>query len=158
MYVPEQVIGIPWPRVGKTEYKGGQDTGQLTPEQEPHHRMLYIHCEGQESTEPNSSSLVNEEQADAAAHVVLCILEQYRWHTSPDILILTPYRAQHNLLTRNFTRCNPNKVRVSTIDAAQGQEADIVIISFVMQQAMQASRMMRTDSTLPSREPKRASS
>ena len=74
--VLEQVIGIPWPRAGKTEYKGGQDTGQLTPEQEPHHRMLYIHCEGQESTEPNSSSLVNEEQADAAAHVVLCILEQ----------------------------------------------------------------------------------
>ena len=60
-----------------------------------------------------------------------CITHYYNQGKSPEILILTPYRAQHNLISKMITRHNPNNVRVSTIDAAQGQEADIVIISFV---------------------------
>ena len=41
------------------------------------------------------------------------------------------HSIQSSTQLAGFAWCNPDKVRVSTIDAAQGQEADIVIISFV---------------------------
>ena len=41
------------------------------------------------------------------------------------------YRGQHTLLTQQFAGYNKGQVKVSAIDAAQGQEADLVIISFI---------------------------
>ena len=49
----------------------------------------------------------------------------------PSILVRTPYRGQHAQLTQGLSEYCKGKVKASTIDAAQGQEADLVIISFV---------------------------
>ena len=124
---PPQVInGIPWPRV-KGKRSGTEDTGKLTEEHDPCHRVLYIHCGGQEKN--NGNSPPNEMQANAAECVLDKVHKQYR--RPPTVLVLTPYRGQHTLLTRQLAKYDHGQVQVSTIDAAQGQEADLVIISFV---------------------------
>ena len=46
------------------------------------------------------------------------------------MLVLTPYRGQHTLLSHRLAKYGNSRVEVSTIDAAQGQEADLVIITF----------------------------
>ena len=88
---------------------------------------MYIHCGGQELNNGNSPS--NQMQADAVEYVLHAVNRQYS--RPPSVLVLTPYRGQHTLLTRQLAGYNKGQVKVSTIDAAQGQEADLVIISFV---------------------------
>ena len=68
-------------------------------------------------------------QADAVEYVLHAAHRQYSH--PPGVLALTPYRGQHTLLTRQLAEYNKGQVKVSTIDAAQGQEADLVIISVV---------------------------
>ena len=51
------------------------------------------------------------------------------------IMVITPYRAQVNLLRSELIKEHlPIHVRVDTVDAFQGQEADIVIFSLVRTQ------------------------
>lgn len=47
--------------------------------------------------------------------------------TQDDILVVTPYNAQVNLLTSTL----PEKARVGTVDKFQGQEAPVVLVSMV---------------------------
>ena len=47
------------------------------------------------------------------------------------MLILPPCRAQVDLLTSSLKRSDKKNTTASTVDAAPGQEADLVIISFV---------------------------
>ena len=49
------------------------------------------------------------------------------------IMVITPYRAQVNLLKRELSRESllSTNIKIDTVDAFQGQEADIVIFSLV---------------------------
>ena len=123
---PPVINGIPWPRI-KGKRSGTEDTGKLTEERNPCHRVLYIHCGGQETN--NGSSPSNEMQADAVEYFLDKVHQQYR--RPPTVLVLTPYRGQHTPLTRQLAKYDHGQVQVSTVDAAQRQEADLVIISFV---------------------------
>ena len=51
--------------------------------------------------------------------------------SSPDtrIIIITPYRAQVDLLSKHLKK--DHTVEVTTVDSVQGSEADIVILSTV---------------------------
>jgi hypothetical protein len=51
------------------------------------------------------------------------------------IIIITPYKAQMKLLTEQMRVPHPHSVDVSTVDAFQGQEGDIVILSTVRTKA-----------------------
>ena len=92
--------------------------------------MIYIHCHGHECSN-NGSSPNKPTQADAVEHVLRTVTRQYTG-IPPSILVLTPYRGQQTLLTQQLAKYNNWKVKVSTIDAAQGQEADLLITSFVI--------------------------
>ena len=105
---PPQVIdGIPWPRI-RGKRSSTEDTGKLTEERNPCHRVLYIHCGGQATN--NGSSPSNEMQADAVHLYVLdSVHKQYRH--PPTVLVLTPYRGQHTLLTRRSLDTTKDKSR-----------------------------------------------
>jgi hypothetical protein len=51
------------------------------------------------------------------------------------IIIITPYKAQMKLLAEQIRVPHPHSVDVSTVDAFQGQEGDIVILSTVRTKA-----------------------
>ena len=51
------------------------------------------------------------------------------------IIIITPYKAQMKLLAEQIRVSRPHSVDVSTVDAFQGQEGDIVILSTVRTKA-----------------------
>ena len=104
-----------------------EDTGDLAEDREPCHRVMYISCSGQQLN--NDSSPSNLMQAHAVEYVLHTVYRRYT--NPPSVLVLTPYRGQHKLLTRQLAEYKKGQVKVSTIDAAQGQEADLVIISFV---------------------------
>ena len=123
---PEIVKGVPWPDA-RGKRPGTDDTGDLAEEREPCHRVMYIHCSGQELN--NDSSPSNRMQADAVEYILNAVHRRYT--NPPSVLVLTPYRGQHALLTRQLAEYSKGQVKVSTIDAAHGQEADLVIISFV---------------------------
>ena len=46
----------------------------------------------------------------------------YAYNLTPTVLVLTPYRGQHTLLSQRLSKYGNSRVEVSTIDAAQGQE------------------------------------
>jgi len=59
---------------------------------------------------------------------------QSNWCSADQIRVITYYSNQVNLLKRLLREKNLDKVVVSTVDAAQGSEADIVLLSFVRSQ------------------------
>jgi len=56
--------------------------------------------------------------------------------TAADILVVTPYNAQVNLLTRML----PAGARVGTVDKFQGQEAPVCLISMATSSADELPR------------------
>ena len=63
-YPPPSINGIPWPRkTHKGTRLGTADTGDLADEENPLHRVLYVHCSKQETN--NGVSPSNEMQAEA---------------------------------------------------------------------------------------------
>ena len=120
------IDGIPWPPCRGTR-AGTQDSGELADDQDPLHRVLYIRCSGQETHNGNSPS--NRMQADAVEYILDKVHDPYGG--APTVLVLTPYRGQHALLSHMLAKYQNQRIQVSTIDAAQGQEADLVIITFV---------------------------
>ena len=125
---PEAVASIPWPPMTRKVVRPGPEhTGGLVLEQDPLHRVLYVHCRGEETNTGVSPS--NMMHVRAVEHLMDKVHHAYR--TTPTVLVLTPYRGQHTLLTERLSRFGNSRPEVSTIDAAQGQEADLVIISLV---------------------------
>ena len=53
---PEIVRGVPWPEV-RGKRPGTENTGALAEEREPCHRIMYIHCSGQELNNDSSPNL-----------------------------------------------------------------------------------------------------
>ena len=88
-----------------------------------------MHCSGEETKDGNSPS--NEMQATAVEYMLDLVHYEYPADRTPRILVLTPYRGQHTILTQRLAKYGNSRLVVSTIDAAQGQEADLVIISLV---------------------------
>ena len=125
---PESIDGIPWPPVARKVIRPGSDhTGDFVAEQNPLHRVLYVHCSGQETN--NGVSLSSMTQALAVEFLLDRVHHAHR--LTPTVLVLTPHRGRHTLLTERLSKYGNSRVEVSTIDAAQGQEADLVIISLV---------------------------
>ena len=124
---PPTVEGLPWPPC-KGMRPGTEDSGEFEYDQDPVHRVLYIHRSGQET--PNGNSPSNQMQANAVEYILDEVHGIYTGRT-PTVLVLTPYRGQRELLSHTLAKCRNERIQVSTIDAAQGQEADLVIITFV---------------------------
>ena len=66
----------------------------------------------------------------ARAEVARHLLSLMDADSKEKIMILAPYRGQVKLLER-YIRKQRKRIIISTIDAAQGQEADLVIVSLV---------------------------
>ena len=73
-YPPKVIDGVPWPRT-QGKRSGTEDTGNLAGERGPRHRVMYIHCNGQELN--NGSSPCNRMQADAVKYVLHAVHRQY---------------------------------------------------------------------------------
>lgn len=92
--------------------------------------------------EGNSQS--SEEEAAAVRKAYIALLGQsfrdrdgkVRKITAGDILVVTPYNAQVNLLARTL----PDGARVGTVDKFQGQEAPICIVSMATSSAAELPR------------------
>ena len=128
---PAKIAGIPWPAIRNDAPQEGKEisnegNGAFVADGQPTHRMMFVHCygageSGHSPTNPMQGEAI-EFVADKAVHVN---------PPSTKILVLSPYRAQVDLLTSRLKRTQRENISVSTVDAAQGQEADLVIISFV---------------------------
>ena len=128
------IAGIPWPATRNDAPKDGKEIsdevdGAFVTDGKPTHRMIFVHCHGAEVA---GSSPTNPMQVEAAEYIVGLTAAKSR--TTTQTLVLSPYRAhraQMDLRTRRMGRSGNKAIAVSTVDAAQGQEADLVIISFV---------------------------
>lgn len=93
----------------------------------------WVQITGQEQKDANSSTL-NEAEAHAVVAVLLELQAKHtltsKWFSPDKIRIITFYQAQVDYL-RLLLRKYQLDVMVSTVDASQGCEADIVILSFV---------------------------
>ena len=86
--------------------------------------------------EENESSL-NQEEADAVVRLVwelktLCPGDIAQSTSADRVRIITFYKAQVTLIQKCLEEKGLAGVPVSTVDSAQGCEADIVLVSFVM--------------------------
>lgn len=85
-----------------------------------------------------NNSYCNELETEIICEQVLPVLQKSIDIKETSIGIITPYRAQRDLLKHSIRDCNYRSC-VYTIDSIQGREFDIVIFSFV--------RAFRTNST-----------
>ena len=92
---PTCIDGIPWPRnrCGANR-PGSSHTGDMVAESDPRHRVLYVHCSGEETNEGFSPS--NEMQVGAVEYLLDCV--HYEYKPTPTILVL-----RH---TGDNTRCS----------------------------------------------------
>jgi superfamily I DNA and/or RNA helicase len=94
----------------------------------------WVNIPGEELKDENHSTF-NEAELGAIVSVILDWQKSNSipdtWLSSPDhIRVVTFYKAQADYLSMEFKRLNIG-VTVSTVDATQGCEADIVVLSFV---------------------------
>ncbi|KAL3939190.1 MAG: hypothetical protein SGARI_001462 [Bacillariaceae sp.] len=94
----------------------------------------WLQVTGQEHKDRNGSTF-NEQEAEAVIGVILQFKEINRisddWLANPDHLrIITFYKAQEDYIRFKLKQYGLS-VTVSTVDAAQGCESDIVVLSFV---------------------------
>jgi TPR repeat protein len=87
------------------------------------------HVDGQEKNEEFSHSICNDKEANYVVSIIALIRRQ-----NPDksIGVITPYSAQKLLITRkiNQKHLKHELVDVNTVDGFQGDERDVIIISF----------------------------
>ena len=51
-HAPKPINGIPWPKMrSRVVRPGSSHTGDLAAERDPLHRVLYVHCNGEETNE-----------------------------------------------------------------------------------------------------------
>ena len=128
---PTKISRVPWPAIRNDASKEGKEIseegdGAFVADGQPTHRMIFVHCYG---TEESGNSPTNPMQVEAVEYVVDRAADLNP--SSTQILVLSPYRTQVDLLTNRLKRSEKENTTVSTVDAAQGQEADLVVISFV---------------------------
>ena len=94
------------------------------------HRVIFVHCDGLERQHGNSP--YNAEQASVCADLLETVaIRHVRDELArPSVLVLTPYRGQVTTI-RGLRHRDVPPAQVMTIDGAQGQEAELVVISMV---------------------------
>ena len=93
----------------------------------------FLQVNGQEK-EGVGGSTYNLEEADAVVRLIQQLERVYdhkRWKSPDRLRIISFYQAQVTLIRRCLKETGLEGVVVSTVDSAQGCEADLVIISFV---------------------------
>lgn len=94
-------------------------------------------CGFSEAQDPETLSRYNEEEASLVIRQVDYLLETINAREHPHSLgIITPYRAQVDRLTKLIEQSPwyediKSLVTINTVDAFQGQERDIIVLSFV---------------------------
>ncbi|CAB3737713.1 ATP-dependent RecD-like DNA helicase [Paraburkholderia graminis C4D1M] len=107
------------------------------------HSLNWMHVKGRQTRPAKSRSLCNLAEADAIVHFLASVAEFAEPHT--EVAVITPYAAQKKLvLDRLNAYCttHPERVgvlgrlaiKVDTVDAFQGSEADLVCYSTVRTQ------------------------
>ncbi|GMH35066.1 hypothetical protein BSKO_02934 [Bryopsis sp. KO-2023] len=102
----------------------------------PEQPVLLVVCQGKEklvNEMQSAPSYKNEMEAAMALRVLSHVLAP---GDVTDVAILTPYRGQMTHLEKALKRCRHHfpksaKIAISSVDAYQGREADVVIVSAV---------------------------
>ena len=109
-----------WPATAPSDLISGFDWPFSTP-------VAFWHVSGKETPRSSSDrSWQNLLEAEAVTSMVQEFLRAGQI-TAKDISIITPYASQRDVLKRSLH----DKVDVDTVDACQGQERDLVILSLV---------------------------
>jgi predicted DNA helicase len=112
----------------------------LSPDQPPIEFIDTAGCGYAEAQDPETLSRFNKEEAQLLMHEVERLVSEIgteRWMAEQlTMAIITPYRAQVDLLNKlaeasEILEPLGKLVSVNTVDAFQGQERDIIAISFV---------------------------
>jgi ATP-dependent RNA/DNA helicase IGHMBP2 len=115
-------------------------TGLLRPHLSPVEFIDTAGCGYNETQDPETLSRFNEEEAQLLIHQVERLVEEIGNNTWVDeeitLGIITPYRAQVEYLQKlaeNSSILEPlqSLININTVDAFQGQERDVIAISFV---------------------------
>ena len=94
-------------------------------------------CGFNEVQDPETLSRLNEEEADLLVNVLENLITNYGWENWRfSIGIITPYRSQVEYMTKiveaSLVLSNLSEfITINTVDAFQGQERDLIAISFV---------------------------
>eukprot|EP01035_Chromulina_nebulosa_P021271 gene21271-27562_t len=91
-------------------------------------KLTFINCDNKESSDSNFK-YVNYKQMQVAVDLVDYLLS--REIRAGQILIITPYKDQINLIESKLRGEKYNGINVMTCDSCQGREADIVIFMTV---------------------------
>lgn len=88
-----------------------------------------------EEKKDSSMSTFNEGEAEAIISILLEMKKKHRisnkWFTADRLRVITFYQAQVNYINLLLKKYDLEGVTVSSVDASQGCEADMVILSFV---------------------------
>ena len=94
---------------------------------------IWVQVTGKEQKDKNMSTF-NESEGEAIVALLLDMVDKYNlelgYFTPDRVRIITFYKAQQDYLRFKLKQYNLN-VMVSTVDASQGCEADIIVVSFV---------------------------
>ncbi len=88
------------------------------------------HISGADMKSKDSKSVCNKQEAQYVVNIITQISKEV---SQRSIGVITPYVAQKNLIKENLakSKCLSNNVNINTVDSFQGDERDIIIISFV---------------------------
>jgi superfamily I DNA and/or RNA helicase len=109
----------------------------LTPASSPVVFIDTAGCGFGESQDPETLSRYNDEEATLVIRQVESLFEAINAHDNPHTVgIITPYRSQVERLKKNMERSSwfesqHRLITIDTVDAFQGQERDIIVLSFV---------------------------
>ncbi|CAJ1375469.1 unnamed protein product [Effrenium voratum] len=92
-------------------------------------RAVLVDCQGEEV--PQGTSFSNPAEAEAIRVLAQHLLAQGGSLEPEELVVLTPYLRQKELLRKTLASERLARVRVSTVDGFQGAEAELVIFSAV---------------------------
>jgi superfamily I DNA and/or RNA helicase len=108
---------------------GGRLRTAASKNRKPGDCLFWYNIKGKESLGRADGSKTNPQEVEAIVSLVRWLKEELK---RSDIAVLTFYAAQQSLLTRAFNEGNaPKSINISTVDAFEGREAEVVIISLV---------------------------
>eukprot|EP00931_Biecheleriopsis_adriatica_P036812 TRINITY_DN2115_c2_g1_i1.p1 TRINITY_DN2115_c2_g1~~TRINITY_DN2115_c2_g1_i1.p1 ORF type:complete len:972 (+),score=289.16 TRINITY_DN2115_c2_g1_i1:76-2991(+) len=95
--------------------------------------LSWVESDGHEEKKAGSTSFINEAEADAVIRLVKAFAE-HGGHEQKAINVLTFYNGQRSLIGQRLSRNGLGDVAVVSVDAMQGREVDIVVLSCVRSQ------------------------
>jgi ATP-dependent RNA/DNA helicase IGHMBP2 len=88
-------------------------------------------CGYEEENDPSSQSLMNKGEIEITQKLIQHYSLEGQWKNYQSLGIISPYSAQVKHLKTSIKEVENLQTKISTIDAYQGQEADVIIISLV---------------------------